>query len=186
MPTPVDAFIPGVRPDRRHLRGDPAAPPAAPRWRCPIAGICVAILQRRRHAAAATPPPPRRRTSPAAPRWLGVGFPCAISAVILAALVFKATGLTSDDFATQEHTFVELVSKPDFFSFFVASCAGVAGMLSLTTATSAALIGGFISITTIPAAANAGIAAAYGDWTSFRGRSDSSWSTCRGSCWRER
>lgn len=42
-------------------------------------------------------------------------------------------------------------------------------MLSLTTAKSAALIGVFTSITTIPAAANAGIAAAYADWTSFRG-----------------
>ena len=92
--------------------------------------------------------------------------------MIVAALIFKATGLTSDDFATQDHTFVELTSKPDFFAFFVAFCAGVAGMLSLTTAKSAALIGVFISITTIPAAANAAnasIAAAYADWTSLRG-----------------
>jgi uncharacterized hydrophobic protein (TIGR00271 family) len=123
----------------------------------PIAGICVAALQRRRHLAA--------RSALA----LGVGFPMAITAVVLAALVFKATGLTSDDFATQDHTFVELISKPDFFSFFVAFCAGIVGMLSLTTAKSAALIGVFISITTIPAAANAGIAAAYADWTLLRG-----------------
>jgi len=128
----------------------------------PIAGICVAILQRRRHLAG--------RSALA----LGVGFPLAISAVVLAALVFKATGLTADDFATQDHTFVELISKPDFFSFFVAFCVGIAGMLSLTTAKSAALIGVFISITTIPAAANAGIAAAYTDWTSFRAPSVSS------------
>jgi uncharacterized hydrophobic protein (TIGR00271 family) len=123
----------------------------------PIAGICVAVLQRRRGLAG--------RSALA----LGIGFPVAISAVVLAALVFKATGLTSDAFATQDHMFVKLISKPDFFSFFVAFCAGIAGMLSLTTAKSAALIGVFISITTIPAAANAGIGAAYADWTSFRG-----------------
>lgn len=123
----------------------------------PIAGICVAVLQRRRDLAA---------QSAVA---LGVGFPLAICAVVVAALVFDGTGLVSDEFATQEHAFVDLISRPDFFAFFVAFCAGVAGMLSLTTAKSAALIGVFISITTIPAAANAGIAAAYGDWSTFGG-----------------
>ena len=41
-------------------------------------------------------------------------------------------------------------------SLFVAFCAGTAGMLSLTTAKSGALIGVLISVTTIPAAANIG------------------------------
>ena len=53
----------------------------------------------------------------------------------------------------------------------VARCdlARVAGLLSLTTAKSGALIGVLISVTTIPAAANVGVAAAYGDWSEFRG-----------------
>jgi uncharacterized hydrophobic protein (TIGR00271 family) len=123
----------------------------------PIAGICVAVVQRRPGLAG--------RSGLA----LGAGFPLAICAVVLATVVFRATGLVADDFATQKHAFADLISRPDFFSFFVAFCAGVAGMLSLTTAKSAALIGVFISITTIPAAANAGICAAYGDWSSFRG-----------------
>ena len=42
--------------------------------------------------------------------------------------------------------------------------AGVAGILSLTNAKSGALIGVLISVTTIPAASNIGVAAAYGDW----------------------
>ena len=42
--------------------------------------------------------------------------------------------------------------------------AGAAGILSLTTAKSGALIGVLISVTTIPAASNIGVAAAYGDW----------------------
>ena len=41
--------------------------------------------------------------------------------------------------------------------------AGVAGVLSLTSSKSGALIGVLISVTTIPAAANIGLAAAYGD-----------------------
>ena len=42
-------------------------------------------------------------------------------------------------------------------------------MLSLLTAHSGALIGVLISVTTIPAAANVGVAAAYRDWAEFRG-----------------
>ena len=61
------------------------------------------------------------------------------------------------------------IANPDFFAFFVAFCAGVAGMLSLSTAKSGALIGVLISVTTIPAAANIGVAAAYGDWDGWRG-----------------
>ena len=51
----------------------------------------------------------------------------------------------------------------------VALLAGVAGMLSLTTAKSGALIGVLISVTTIPAAANVGVAAAYADWSELTG-----------------
>ena len=42
-------------------------------------------------------------------------------------------------------------------------------MLSLQTAKSSALIGVLISVTTIPAAANVGVAAAYRDWDEWRG-----------------
>jgi hypothetical protein len=42
-------------------------------------------------------------------------------------------------------------------------------MLSLSTAKSGALIGVLISVTTIPAAANIGVSAAYEDWSSWRG-----------------
>ena len=51
----------------------------------------------------------------------------------------------------------------------VALLAGTAGMLSLPTAKSGALIGVLISVTTIPAAANVGVAAAYRDWEEWRG-----------------
>ena len=117
----------------------------------PVAGFCVAVVERRRTLAL--------RSAAA----LGAGLPLAITTVFLATLIFKATGLTPDTFGEQDHQLASIISSPDFFSFFVACCAGAAGVLSLTTAKSGALIGVLISVTTIPAAANIGITAAYGD-----------------------
>ena len=123
----------------------------------PIAGFCVAAVQHRPRLAA--------RSFAA----LAVGFPLAILAVLGASLVFKATGITPETFTAEDHSLSDTIASPDFFAAFVAFCAGIAGMLSLTTAKSGALIGVLISVTTIPAAANVGVAAAYGDGPSFRG-----------------
>lgn len=122
----------------------------------PIAGFCVALVQRRRDLAL--------RSGVA----LAAGFPLAIGAVFVASLIFKATELTPQDFTAERHGVANLISSPDAFTVIVAFCAGAAGMLSLSTAKSGALIGVLISVTTIPAAANIGVAAAYGDrdgWT---------------------
>jgi hypothetical protein len=51
----------------------------------------------------------------------------------------------------------------------VAVLAGVVGMLSLTEARSGALIGVLVSVTTIPAAANLGVATAYREWSEVGG-----------------
>jgi uncharacterized hydrophobic protein (TIGR00271 family) len=123
----------------------------------PIAGVCVAAVQRRLDLAV--------RSLVA----LAVGFPLAIAAVVLSSLIFKATSITPDTFTAASHSLSETIANPDFFAAFVAFCAGVAGMLSLTTAKSGALIGVLISVTTIPAAANVGVSAAYADWDSFGG-----------------
>jgi uncharacterized hydrophobic protein (TIGR00271 family) len=123
----------------------------------PIAGFCVALISRRRTLAA--------RSGVA----LAVGFPLAISAVYVATLIFKATDLTPDDFSSNDHQIADLISSPDIFTAIVAVCAGAAGMLSLSTAKSGALIGVLISVTTIPAAANIGVAAAYQDETGWLG-----------------
>jgi uncharacterized hydrophobic protein (TIGR00271 family) len=123
----------------------------------PIAGFCVAAVQRRPDLAV--------RSLVA----LATGFPLAIGAVVLTSLIFKATGITPDTFSSADHSLSETIANPDFFAAFVAFCAGVAGMLSLTTAKSGALIGVLISVTTIPAAANVGVSAAYADWDSFGG-----------------
>ena len=118
----------------------------------PLAGLSVALVERR---------PDLARRSLAA---LGVGFPVGVLLACVATLVFKWIGASPDDFVPSQHQLTGFISNPDFFSFFVAFVAGTVGILSLTNAKSGALIGVLISVTTIPAASNVGVAAAYGDW----------------------
>ena len=58
-----------------------------------------------------------------------------------------------------------LIDKPNLFSVVVAVLAGIVGVVSLTEARASALIGVFISVTTIPAAADTGLSTAYASWT---------------------
>ena len=115
----------------------------------PVAGFCVAVVDRRRDLA--------RRSITA----LAVGFPIAITAAFLLTLALHATGSAPDELTRRPLT--DFISHPDEFSVIVAFLAGVAGVISLTAAKSGALIGVLISVTTIPAAGNIGVAAAYGD-----------------------
>ena len=118
----------------------------------PLAGLSVALVERRRDFA--------RRSFTA----LGIGFPLGIVLACLGTLLLIWTGIAPDAFVRSQHELTGFISKPDFFSFSVAFMAGVVGILSLTNAKSGALIGVLISVTTIPAASNIGVAAAYGDW----------------------
>ncbi len=117
----------------------------------PIAGFCVAVVQRRGDLV-------RRSVWP-----LLIGFPLGIAAAYLFSLAIREGGLTPDGFSVTEHPATQFISHPDEFSFIVAALAGTAGILSLTSAKSGALVGVLISVTTIPAAANVGLAAAYQD-----------------------
>jgi uncharacterized hydrophobic protein (TIGR00271 family) len=121
----------------------------------PIAAFCVALVQRRPDLA--------KRSATA----LLVGFPIAIAVACAWSLLFRHTGLAEGP--GEVHPFTEFISDPDFFSVFIAYLAGTAGVLSLTSAKSGALIGVLISVTTIPAAANIGVAAAYEDWSEVGG-----------------
>jgi uncharacterized hydrophobic protein (TIGR00271 family) len=123
----------------------------------PLAGLSVAITQRRVDVA--------KRSL-----WaLAVGFPAGITAAFLFSLIVKGTDLAPESFSLEGHPFTQFISQPDAFSFIVAYFAGVAGVLSLTSTKSGALIGVLISVTTIPAAANVGLAAAYGDGEEWLG-----------------
>jgi uncharacterized hydrophobic protein (TIGR00271 family) len=123
----------------------------------PLAGLCVAVAERRRDVAL------RSLTA------LAVGFPIGITAAYLFTLISRATGLLETDFAHVVHPLTHFIAEPNEFSFIVACFAGAAGMLSLTSAKSGAIVGVLISVTTIPAAANIGVAAATGNWSEWRG-----------------
>jgi uncharacterized hydrophobic protein (TIGR00271 family) len=118
----------------------------------PLAGVCVAVVQRRGDLA--------RRSL----RALAVGFPVAILGSLVLTALLKAFGKAPDELSAESHPATLFISEPNVYSIVVALLAGIAGLLSLTTAKSSALMGVLISVTTIPAAANVGVAAAYGDW----------------------
>jgi uncharacterized hydrophobic protein (TIGR00271 family) len=122
-----------------------------------LAGLCVALVQRRLELA--------RRSLLA----LAVGFPAAIAATALMTGLLRWAGPAPETVEATSRPATYFISDPNTFSVLVALLAGIAGMLSLTTAKSGALVGVLISVTTIPAAANVGVAAAYGDWAEFRG-----------------
>ena len=123
----------------------------------PLAGFAVAVVERRLDLA--------RRSFIA----LAVGFPVAIAASFVLTLALRALGPAPDELTALGHPATLFISNPNTFSVIVALLAGITGVLSLTTAKSGALIGVLISVTTIPAAANVGVAAAYGDWSEARG-----------------
>lgn len=122
----------------------------------PVAATCVAVVSRRMDLA--------KRSFIA----IGVGFPVAAAAATVWSLIFKWTNLSPDG-SHGAHPLTTFISHPDFFSFFVAWLAGTAGVLSLTSTKSGALIGVLISVTTIPALGDIGVSLAYGDWPEFRG-----------------
>ena len=93
---------------------------------------------------------------------LGTGVLVSIAVVALLALVGAATGLVTADMVTRPRPQTGFIWHPDRWSFIVALIAGAAGVLALTTARANAMVGVFISVTTIPAVGN--LALALGVW----------------------
>jgi uncharacterized hydrophobic protein (TIGR00271 family) len=92
-----------------------------------------------------------------------VGFPLAMLVTALATAAGEAGGLFERD-ALSHLDQVDFIYDVGPFSLIVAMLAGAAGMLSLTSTKSAVLVGVFISVTTVPAAGFAAVAAVLGEW----------------------
>ncbi len=118
----------------------------------PLAALCVAIVRGRYGSAGL------------AAKTLGVGLAVAAAAALVATTVFRLTGLAPDTYGIGERELTAFISRPDGMGAAVAVLAGVVGMLALTEARAGALIGVLVSVTTIPAASNVGVATAYGEW----------------------
>lgn len=88
-----------------------------------------------------------------------------VAAVVVAALAFvvSLTPLLDADMLTRPRPQTGFIWKPDAWSFVVALVAGSAGALALTTNRGNALVGVFISVTTVPAVGNLALAVALGD-----------------------
>lgn len=117
----------------------------------PLAALAVALVRRRLYLA--------RRASIA----LLVGFPVAMLVTGIGVLAGEAVGWI-DVNSTRELNEVDFIFQVGPLSFVVAMFAGAAGMLSLVSSKSAALVGVFISVTTVPAAGFAVVAATIGEW----------------------
>jgi uncharacterized hydrophobic protein (TIGR00271 family) len=97
------------------------------------------------------------------------GFLTAIVASYVFGLCMKAAGQTPRLFELGLRPVSDLINTPNLFSVVIAVLAGIVGVVSLTEARAGAIIGVFISVTTIPAAADAGLSAAYGLWSESGG-----------------
>ncbi|WP_405817182.1 DUF389 domain-containing protein [Streptomyces sp. NBC_01390] len=117
----------------------------------PLAGLSTALVQRHPRLAA--------RSLIA----LLVGFAAAMAVTVGFSVFMDAVGLFTETKLEATRPNTGFVYAPDWFSFVVAVLAGIAGTLSLTSAKSGALVGVAISVTTVPAAANAAVALSYGD-----------------------
>ena len=95
---------------------------------------------------------------------LGRGFLAAVIASFLFALAIRGAGVAPAPFLHGARPVAELINSPNVFSVIVAILAGVVGVVSLTESRANALIGVFISVTTIPAAASIGLSLAFSSW----------------------
>jgi uncharacterized hydrophobic protein (TIGR00271 family) len=118
----------------------------------PLAAVAVGLVRRR-----------TRLVRRAATALVG-GFVLAIVATALLSLLARAAGLIGPADITGSERETEFIYHPGWFSLITALVAGAAGMLSLTSSRSGALVGVFISVTTIPAAGNAAIGGVLGRW----------------------
>ncbi|MFE3514927.1 DUF389 domain-containing protein [Streptomyces sp. NPDC059166] len=117
----------------------------------PLAGISTALVQRAPRLVARS-------------LWaLIAGFLAAMVLTAGFAWLMDALDLFNEDMITAPRPQTGFIWHPDWMSFVVALLAGIAGTLSLTSAKSGALIGVAISVTTVPAAANAAVAFSYQD-----------------------
>ena len=122
----------------------------------PLAALAVAIVRRQwklgRSAALA----------------LGVGFPVAMLAAAFTAWLSVPLGLFPAD-VLDSGSAADFIYHPGPYSLIVAVLAGTAGMLSVISRRSAALIGVFISVTTVPAAGFVAVALVLGEFEKAAG-----------------
>ena len=123
----------------------------------PLAGVCTGMVRRRPKLAV--------RSLLA----LVVGFVVAMLLTGVFGMLLDGLEIFSHEQFSTPHPETAFIWNPDKTSFVVALLAGVAGILSLTSAKSGALVGVAISVTTVPAAAFAALALSYTEYSEMWG-----------------
>jgi uncharacterized hydrophobic protein (TIGR00271 family) len=96
-------------------------------------------------------------------RALALGFPLAALAALLLTLAARGLGRIPAPYLAGQRPLTGLLIGANLGAFVVAVVAGAAGIIALGRAKSGAVVGVLVSITTIPAASNIGVALAMGD-----------------------
>ena len=100
---------------------------------------------------------------------LTAGFALAIVVTLTFAVCIRWSGETPGEYLAGVRPVSDLINTPNTFSVVVAVIAGLVGVVSLTLAKATTLTGVFISVTTIPAAADVGVSLVYGAWKEAAG-----------------
>lgn len=116
----------------------------------PMAGLCVALVGRQ---------PARARSSGLS---LAIGFSIAAMVAFVGTGLARVLGAIPVAYLLGTRPVGDLISTPNLASVIVAVTAGIAGMVALGQTKSGAVVGVLVSVTTIPAAANIGVALAMG------------------------
>ncbi|MFJ5954799.1 DUF389 domain-containing protein [Paenarthrobacter sp. NPDC092416] len=122
----------------------------------PLAALAVGLVER------------KWRLVRSAVLALGIGFPLAMIVTAVAAWLSVPLGLFPRD-TLDRGSAVEFIYHPGPYSLIVAALAGAAGMLSMISHRSSALVGVFISVTTVPAAGFVAVALVLGEYSKATG-----------------
>jgi uncharacterized hydrophobic protein (TIGR00271 family) len=125
----------------------------------PLSALCVAAVRGRWSSMRA-----------AAMTLLAAGIAGVVATYVLT-LALRATTIAPEGYDLSDRQLTAFISQPDALAAVVAVLAGIAGMLALTEARTGTLVGVLVSVTTIPAIANIGLAAAYAEAAEVRGAS---------------
>lgn len=100
---------------------------------------------------------------------IGVAFTFAFVITAILTWIVEALGWLPNSFVRGDNPLTAFVTRPDHFTVVIAFAAAIAGTLSLTQVKAGTLIGVMVSVTTIPALAAMGVAAALGHWRDLAG-----------------
>ncbi len=98
-----------------------------------------------------------------------VSFPIAIALTALMTWLIDMTGQTPVAYEQGIRPLTGFISRPDIYTVIVAALAAVAGVVALTQVRMGSLVGVLVSVTTVPAASNVGVAVVHSRYSEAGG-----------------